>query len=136
MCQSVFFFFKQKTAYDMRISDWSSDVCSSDLHWSVRVRFAELPVAIATPEANGFGFPAPHWLFATLRSATEALRPVAGFPQAVPASVSDISQLAQQRRSLRPRIPEARHAFLRCCRSNPVPRLRLLRHLQCPVRSA
>src|SRR3546814_1201479 len=26
------FFFKQKTAYDMRISDWSSDVCSSDLH--------------------------------------------------------------------------------------------------------
>src|SRR3546814_2768195 len=28
---SLFFFFKQKTAYDMRISDWSSDVCSSDL---------------------------------------------------------------------------------------------------------
>src|SRR3546814_6023879 len=34
------FFFKQKTAYEMRISDWSSDVCSSDLRlmssWSVR----------------------------------------------------------------------------------------------------
>src|SRR3546814_3539595 len=29
MC--FFFFFKQKTAYEMRISDWSSDVCSSDL---------------------------------------------------------------------------------------------------------
>src|SRR3546814_13603329 len=28
---TVFFFFKQKTAYEMRISDWSSDVCSSDL---------------------------------------------------------------------------------------------------------
>src|SRR3546814_3370995 len=28
----VFFFFKQKTAYEMRISDWSSDVCSSDLY--------------------------------------------------------------------------------------------------------
>src|SRR3546814_5561947 len=28
---SVFFFFKQKTAYELRISDWSSDVCSSDL---------------------------------------------------------------------------------------------------------
>src|SRR3546814_3983550 len=28
-----FFFFKQKTAYEMRISDWSSDVCSSDLQW-------------------------------------------------------------------------------------------------------
>src|SRR3546814_3851301 len=29
--RNVFFFFKQKTAYEMRISDWSSDVCSSDL---------------------------------------------------------------------------------------------------------
>src|SRR3546814_5294732 len=33
-----FFFFKQKTAYEMRISDWSSDVCSSDLD-QVRVAF-------------------------------------------------------------------------------------------------
>src|SRR3546814_4367741 len=31
MCYFFFFFFKQKTAYEMRISDWSSDVCSSDL---------------------------------------------------------------------------------------------------------
>src|SRR3546814_4000037 len=31
MIFSIFFFFKQKTAYEMRISDWSSDVCSSDL---------------------------------------------------------------------------------------------------------
>src|SRR3546814_4415069 len=31
MCIFIFFF-KQKTAYEMRISDWSSDVCSSDLH--------------------------------------------------------------------------------------------------------
>src|SRR3546814_2814056 len=30
-CVFLFFFFKQKTAYEMRISDWSSDVCSSDL---------------------------------------------------------------------------------------------------------
>src|SRR3546814_3936070 len=30
----LFFFFKQKTAYEMRISDWSSDVCSSDLGYS------------------------------------------------------------------------------------------------------
>src|SRR3546814_2947692 len=36
---SVFFFFKQKTAYEMRISDWSSDVCSSDL--SGRLSYAE-----------------------------------------------------------------------------------------------
>src|SRR3546814_1342763 len=35
-----FFFFKQKTAYEMRISDWSSDVCSSDL----AIWLAALPV--------------------------------------------------------------------------------------------
>src|SRR3546814_4718588 len=33
-----FFFFKQKTAYEMRISDWSSDVCSSDLTQRPRAR--------------------------------------------------------------------------------------------------
>src|SRR3546814_10751378 len=31
----LFFFFKQKTAYEMRISDWSSDVCSSDLEFGI-----------------------------------------------------------------------------------------------------
>src|SRR3546814_12416218 len=31
----MFFFFKQKTAYEMRISDWSSDVCSSDLAYII-----------------------------------------------------------------------------------------------------
>src|SRR3546814_9115752 len=34
----LFFFFKQKTAYEMRISDWSSDVCSSDLHTRMTIR--------------------------------------------------------------------------------------------------
>src|SRR3546814_8220010 len=33
-----FFFFKHKTAYEMRISDWSSDVCSSDLPWHAAMR--------------------------------------------------------------------------------------------------
>src|SRR3546814_6995058 len=39
VCVSCFccFFFKQKTAYEMRISDWSSDVCSSDLRRSRRI---------------------------------------------------------------------------------------------------
>src|SRR3546814_8368106 len=37
----MFFFVKQKTAYDMRISDWSSDVCSSDLVVQVRQRHAD-----------------------------------------------------------------------------------------------
>src|SRR3546814_9776611 len=40
---SIFFFFKQKTAYEMRISDWSSDVCSSDL----RRQVVTSPVGIA-----------------------------------------------------------------------------------------
>src|SRR3546814_3360172 len=35
-CVWLFFFFKQKTAYEMLISDWSSDVCSSDLYISPR----------------------------------------------------------------------------------------------------
>src|SRR3546814_8192364 len=35
------FFFKQKTAYEMRISDWSSDVCSSDLRIAARQPQAE-----------------------------------------------------------------------------------------------
>src|SRR3546814_3467835 len=48
----MFFFFKQKTAYEMRISDWSSDVCSSDLEQrppcaaiECVVRLRRLPVA-------------------------------------------------------------------------------------------
>src|SRR3546814_1540801 len=59
----VFFFFKQKTAYEMRISDWSSDVCSSDLTetgrqlWSDRFEDAssclfELQVRIASRVAG------------------------------------------------------------------------------------
>src|SRR3546814_5994228 len=39
LCLFVFFFFKQKTAYEMRISDWSSDVCSSDLRDVVVLAF-------------------------------------------------------------------------------------------------
>src|SRR3546814_2408000 len=35
------FFFKQKTAYEMRISDWSSDVCSSDLFWELSPRLPD-----------------------------------------------------------------------------------------------
>src|SRR3546814_2356539 len=41
------FFFKQKTAYDMRISDWSSDVCSSDLE-----READMPAFAQTTVAR------------------------------------------------------------------------------------
>src|SRR3546814_9239250 len=40
LCVCWFFFFKQKTAYEMRISDWSSDVCSSDLLASILMMIA------------------------------------------------------------------------------------------------
>src|SRR3546814_14666324 len=42
-----FFFFKQKTAYEMRISDWSSDVCSSDLDVAQIGCGLEMPFAAA-----------------------------------------------------------------------------------------
>src|SRR3546814_18939920 len=48
----VFFFFKQKTAYEMRISDWSSDVCSSDL-----VLDADVFGVIQFQPVDGFGDP-------------------------------------------------------------------------------
>src|SRR3546814_17885311 len=47
---SVVFFFKQKTAYEMRISDWSSDVCSSDLAQTTNNRM-EMMAAIAAIES-------------------------------------------------------------------------------------
>src|SRR3546814_3372629 len=42
-----FFFFKQKTAYEMRISDWSSDVCSSDLTGVLAIGFLSAAVILA-----------------------------------------------------------------------------------------
>src|SRR3546814_15284083 len=47
----MFFFFKQKTAYEMRISDWSSDVCSSDLQ----------PLPVAMPHEIGLPGLAQHY---------------------------------------------------------------------------
>src|SRR3546814_3704487 len=47
MISSVFFF-KQKTAYEMRISDWSSDVCSSDLRNKERIEVTYKPPKSAT----------------------------------------------------------------------------------------
>src|SRR3546814_7973473 len=50
-----FFFFKQKTAYEMRISDWSSDVCSSDLTATLYFDSCRVPVANRIgPENQGF----------------------------------------------------------------------------------
>src|SRR3546814_3594485 len=57
-----FFFFKQKTAYEMRISDWSSDVCSSDLRRvreSNNVRPVRFALALGT-DPRGLSAPARH----------------------------------------------------------------------------
>src|SRR3546814_3076755 len=48
----VVFFFKQKTAYELRISDWSSDVCSSDLVDSARA-VGDATVGMAEDVAGG-----------------------------------------------------------------------------------
>src|SRR3546814_1945077 len=50
------FFFKQKTAYEMRISDWSSDVCSSDLF---TIDLAHKDLSLALTAANAARVPLP-----------------------------------------------------------------------------
>src|SRR3546814_4891496 len=64
-CLIIFcvFFFKQKTAYDMRISDWSSDVCSSDLdpgRSRVHMRFLT-PKAAGDYDEKGRGILDKNW---------------------------------------------------------------------------
>src|SRR3546814_3190833 len=49
-----FFFFKQKTAYEMRISDWSSDVCSSDLDVVEHPHHVLDKALVAVPFVPGF----------------------------------------------------------------------------------
>src|SRR3546814_9025574 len=52
-CNMYVFFFKQKTAYEMRISDWSSDVCSSDLSG---YHISQSKIAIGSGGIGGKGF--------------------------------------------------------------------------------
>src|SRR3546814_2428207 len=61
----VFFFFKQKTAYEMRISDWSSDVCSSDL-WVARTD-ATVPALYEALYGHGHFRETHYPVFATRR---------------------------------------------------------------------
>src|SRR3546814_3901505 len=48
------FFFKQKTAYEMRISDWSSDVCSSDLVHCRRFQWRRIRLVEASNQSSCF----------------------------------------------------------------------------------
>src|SRR3546814_15423823 len=56
----MFFFFKQKTAYEMRISDWSSDVCSSDLGGTAHPEGPPTPHATLKGHKRGIGVYKPH----------------------------------------------------------------------------
>src|SRR3546814_2047459 len=78
----VIFFFKQKTAYEMRISDWSSDVCSSDL--------------MARPvHARATGAPSVPLLFAMIFASQLALTI---FLPAVPDIARDLDTRSEERR--------------------------------------
>src|SRR3546814_5233091 len=69
-----FCFFKQKTAYEMRISDWSSDVCSSDLRASIqRLRCSSAPLAARAGSLFDQAFLRPSALYgpAQYRPSTE-----------------------------------------------------------------
>src|SRR3546814_5915260 len=57
-------FFNQKTAYEMRISDWSSDVCSSDLSWCSHSVSPPKPSTI-TPDSHSIGETLPIFIFDT-----------------------------------------------------------------------
>src|SRR3546814_6782249 len=88
-CCVGFFFFKQKTAYEMRISDWSSDVCSSDLAFIEDVPFQGFAVVIAgglrqpdldhlariVPFVDGGGDVQPLIALQPEQAATQGLRP-------------------------------------------------------------
>src|SRR3546814_7102400 len=94
----LFFFFKQKTAYEMRISDWSSDVCSSDL----------LVVEAATTE-GGEGALAP--LCPVVGAALQSKRPEPAAPRIAQGGaqlhVAAVLKLLGQRRLDEPAIGRA-----------------------------
>src|SRR3546814_14820186 len=118
-----FFFFKQKTAYEMRISDWSSDVCSSDLLSRVlrvppRARGADRARGAA---ARG----AAHHLAAALRAAAQqgAAAGLDDSPRPLPLRPPGRAQAAARPGRRRP-APASRR---RAARRRPAPRLRLPR---------
>src|SRR3546814_4478396 len=56
-----FFFFKQKTAYEMRISDWSSDVCSSDLGRALAAESLDQPADVGHRRVGAAGLDGRAW---------------------------------------------------------------------------
>src|SRR3546814_14681552 len=119
----MFFFFKQKTAYEMRISDWSSDVCSSDLLlydpatprkavgripraaiapiWSLFAEHAAAGIVDATAAALKAAEPddAAAILHAGMPLWAEGARVLAGGMQFVLASLPGLARVSNDRKS-------------------------------------
>src|SRR3546814_3767318 len=93
----LFFFFKQKTAYEMRISDWSSDVCSSDLVKLFVTASPEMRALRRMRELQQRELPADFdALVADIRARDERdmNRPIAPLKQAIGAALLDTSDLS------------------------------------------
>src|SRR3546814_6317136 len=82
-CFFFVFFFKQKTAYEMRISDWSSDVCSSDLDQGLMFGYA----CDETPDL----MPAPIWYAHRLVQRQSELRKDGRLPWLRPDAKSQVT---------------------------------------------
>src|SRR3546814_9532048 len=110
----MFFFFKHKTAYEMRISDWSSDVCSSDLlHGGCPSGRSREPARVASPQ--------PWTGFRRFRCAGRDLRHLSAEYRgrylgghAIPGSHHDLSQGGRRG------LPPERH-FVQCAPAMPAP---------------
>src|SRR3546814_16177176 len=92
------FFFKQKTAYEMRISDWSSDVCSSDLF-----------VITGTKAGSGNGFIQIDMDYPTVLDGHDALRPhiqaeLSAKPPRLPTVNRPLTSFVRQYRVAEPEI--------------------------------
>src|SRR3546814_3550765 len=94
MFDCCFFFFKQKTAYEMRISDWSSDVCSSDLG----------PVTLAAPPAS------EKKRFISAPTSARAVPATARFAVAASPAHAQVERSMRRHRPLRRSFPINSHS--------------------------
>src|SRR3546814_1608435 len=122
VCLYSFFFFKQKTAYEMRISDWSSDVCSSDLVAAgadALVEAARRPVDLVMAAIVGCAGLAP------TMAAIEAGRDVALANKEALVSAGDL-MMAAARRSGSTILPvDSEHnAIFQCLAGAPLDQVR------------
>src|SRR3546814_19687821 len=135
----LLFFFKQKTAYEMRISDWSSDVCSSDLAriWpsgimrrvpNAPIVFAAGTMALGSPKASRRAQP-PASCPPAPCSRSPSSPTIAPFPYACTAS----TPTASPRRADSER-PRSRHTHLTNNKSRSYPPRHGVLHQATPVR--